>query len=239
MERNYFVTGQPVTNDDFKSIYEAGEVVDANHVALLHGAGILTGLGVSENDPTPDMNVRVASGHAADGYGTWINQASLTTEDCSQDRDGNPTVPSTGKERYITLVAVHDWDKSGLKDDPVGWPDEDGKVYTVWADGADVEVIAGAEANPGTAVKPTPAADEVVLADVLLTDSTTQITDAMIDTDRRATLKTIDDLLAEIGAVTASFSSEQAGRPYFNAVDKLDFATGRVPLILADEELVL
>jgi len=47
------------------------------------------------------------------------------------------------------------------------------------------------------------------------------------------------EVLGAVTAPSAAFSSEQAGRPYFNATDKLDFATGRVPLILADEELVL
>lgn len=182
MDRLFIVNGQPITNDDLETIYGHVEDVDHLHMLKLHGRGILEGLDVTENTPTANMNVKVATGYGWEGYGKTVWVSSIQTVDCSVDRDSNSTIPSAGNERYISLVAKQTRALSGLQVDPLA---PGGQLYTLDDDSFTIEVVSGAEAAIGNAVAPTIAADELHLCDIYaVVNTTTAITQDMILTDR-------------------------------------------------------
>ena len=197
MKRYYYIYNGEPWNDELKTWWLAIEGALQTHMVKLHGAGVLEGLPVTENDPTPDLNVLIGAGYAWDGYGKIIHPTATEACDCSVDKNAASTIPSSGKERYIVIAAKHDRKLSGLSTSIVGWPEAASEeVYTIDDDWYEYVVIAGTEAAPGSATVPACQADEVHLAAVLLADSTTAITDAMIDTSGRTTITNPADAIA-------------------------------------------
>ena len=210
MKRHYYIYNGEPWNDELEDWWLAIEGQYQTHMVKLHGAGVLEGLPVSENDPTPDMSVLVGAGYAWDGYGKIIHPTATEARDCSVDKNAAPTIPSAGKERYIVIAAKHDRKLSGLSTSIVGWPEAASEeVYTIDDDWYEYVVIAGAEADPGSATVPACQVDEVHLAAVLLTDSTTAITDAMIDTSGRPAITNPADAIAEHVAADPAHAAEK------------------------------
>ena len=210
MKRHYYIYNGEPWNDELEDWWLAIEGQYQTHMVKLHGAGVLEGLPVSENDPTPDMSVLVGAGYAWDGYGKIIHPTATEARDCSVDKNAAPTIPSAGKERYIVIAAKHDRKLSSLATSIVGWPEAASEeVYTIDDDWYEYVVIAGAEAAPGSATVPACQVDEVHLAAVLLTDSTTAITDAMIDTSGRPAITNPADAIAEHVAADPAHAAEK------------------------------
>ncbi len=227
MDRQDHVTGTPYGPDELATLQDYIEDADWTHQVDLHGAGILSGFEVTEDDPAPSMNVLVAAGKAYEGYGKRIWSNIQNTVDCSTDRDGNPTIPSAGNERYITLVAKFDRQNQDLSEesDPVRGT----QIYKLQSEWHKIEVVSGAEAAAGSAVKYTAAADEVILADVLLDSSTTAITNAMLDTSRRSKIRMANEWNLMIGTSTerANHANPWEGLHWFETdTDLLYFYDG-------------
>lgn len=199
MKVELIVNGEAVTNDWLRRFRDN---IDAyvNLLQLkLHGPGVLDGLGLSENTPTPDLNILIASGYGWEGYGKLIRLTSQQTKDCSIDRNGSSIIPSAGNERYISIVAKHDTALTNPQPDPI-----EGTLYIYEDDGFVIEVIAGPEATVGSGTLPTIAADELLLGDIgPILSTTTAITDAMIDVSRVQEIADAANLLATTGTPSA------------------------------------
>lgn len=190
MDRQGILSNDYYTDDFLGQHQDNIEGADLAHQVDLHGAGILTGLEVTEADPAASMSVAVAAGTAYQGYGRRIRVDVTQSVDCSVDRLAAATVPGAGKERYITLVAVFARQNSAAVLDTETWE----SISRVQDEYFELQVVSGAEADVGNAVKYTAAAEEVVLADVLLDETTTQITNAMIDDSRRSALDRVESM---------------------------------------------
>lgn len=200
MQHKYFKNGGSVGNDGLREIYENVEGADALHMALLHGYGILSGMGVSENSPTPDLNVLAAVGQGWNEDGEYISIPTIQTLDCSIDRDSTSTLPSGSNERYISVVAKPAKAQADSVTDPVT-----GTLYQTETDYFLLEVVSGTEAGSGSGVAPTIGTDELLLADIgPILSSTVEITDAMIDTTTRV------QTVAKVEALTISSDDPQA-----------------------------
>jgi|GEM_PF-6211921 len=223
MDRFFIKTKAAMNNNHLEGIYGSFEQQQKNHITAFHGTGIIEGLEVAQNSPTPDMNVLVAAGRALDPTGWHVQVDSQQTVDCSVDEGSNPTVPtSPGWERYISIMLRFDWSKSTPVEDLIGWPDPDGQISLEWDHGFLLAVKAGTQATTGTAVKPTVASDEVLLADILLPYGTTAITTAMIDTARRSPILELNGHLSADPAHAASKIS------FDNSTANLDGSPTRV-----------
>lgn len=213
MKKSFYKNGISIGNTELDEIYDNAGDADALHMADIHGSGIVTGLGVTENSPTPDLTIDVAAGTGFTGQGKRVNVGSAQAVDCTTDRDSNSIIPSAGNERYISIVGKHDRALSDPVTDPV-----DGTLYTTEDDSFTLEVVSGAEAATGTATRPTIATDEVLLADIGPIDSTTtQLTTALI----------LDSRLVDLGssggpASDVSYDNASSGMAAENAQDAID-----------------
>jgi len=215
MIRHDWANGQAYGPEEYEDFQDGLEQSERNHQTEQHGSGILTGLDVGATSPE-SMNVEVDVGTGHESEGRRIRVDSLQTVDCSVDRNGDPTTPSAGKERWLTLVAVFKrlWTGTAVYD-----PIRHTNIQPIGEESFEIEVVAGAEATPGNAVQYTPAADELLLCDILIDSSTTQITDAMIDGDRRTTQGTMDNP-PEIGPFLPN-STILGGRGYYQSATGL------------------
>lgn len=121
----------------------------------------------------PNLTTTVKPGAAYTKEGDRLNVDTDQSVDVSVDVDSNSTIPSVGNQRYISIFALPEFSLTDLRTDPING----GTVAFNKNAIAKFEVIAGAEAasNP-----PLPALrnDAVLLADILLANSTTAVTNA-------------------------------------------------------------
>ncbi len=225
---HFTITGEAFGNLDLQGIYEAVEAADHTHQVDLHGSGILSGLDLAENSPTPNMSILCALGTGYTPEGKRCRVDTQQTVDCSVDRNAASTIPSSGNERYIMIVLMFDRSLSTAVADPVGFPDADQLISLTWSLSFKIEVVAGTEAAAGTAVKPTAASDEIILGDVLLASSTTQITNAMIDTARRT----------DIENAASAIAAHEAADPA-HAADKISVADTSLKTNVGDVQTAL
>jgi hypothetical protein len=150
------------------------EQADKNLAKDIIVLGIISGLDVVPNSPE-DLTVMVLHGIAYDAYGQRIDVQGDVNKDCST------YVPATvGNERWLTVVAKfarNNYD-----------PHVDGYGETVFYKSDEyyeITILDGAIAPTGTAVKPSPAVGETILADVLLYYGQTSIIEGDISITRR------------------------------------------------------
>lgn len=135
---------------------EQGWLIDKRraHMSGEHLSGVTSGLEVLETSPTPDLEVHVQPGRGIDGDGEEVVFTSAVDVDLSSYASGGATVKivaeydETGTDPYIVPETATSQDKF-LQDDP--------KV---------------------TAITGTPSAKQVLLAQVVVSNGATQITDA-------------------------------------------------------------
>jgi len=141
--------------------------------------GVVSGAVATETG-TPSMSILLSNPcRAYDQLGRRIYYAPQQTIDCSVDEDSNPTVPASGNERWVTVAIEH----TRLLSDP----QTDGNGATVFYqrdESFNVRVIAGAEVTAPAVVgdKPSAPSDALILVEILMDDSTTSITNAMLQT---------------------------------------------------------
>jgi len=180
MDRFNFFFRQKVTEGELDSAFDAIEDALFNW-ALDNGVvGVTTGGVVTENAGTPNMTVDV-SGPATiyDQTGQRISWSPTQDVDCTVDENSNSTAVTTpGNSKWITIFAQFKRVLSDPRLDGTG-----ASVYFSRAEGFELHVAQGAEAV--TPTRPAARADEILLADVLLTFGMTQIFNADIDDSRR------------------------------------------------------
>ena len=216
MKRTYYNLN---LNTELEQCYLAVEEADQVQVLKLHGSGVLEGLETTQNDPAADMNVLIGAGYAWDGNGTLLNPTETGTVDCSVDEESVSTIPSSGKERYIVIAVEADRE---VTSGTVSNTDEDSHAYVV---------VSGDEADPGEAVAPELTDGRIHLAKVLLDESTTAITDAMIDTSDRPEIITVAKHVADDEAHAAediTYDNSTSGLTATNVQEAIDEMEERV-----------
>lgn len=181
MDRYNFYFRQKLNKTELNDAFDA---VEAAINALIetngYAGGVVDGADTSEHSPTPDLTVDVAPGIIYDQFAQRIAWSVLQVVDMSLDENGASTaVVSSGNEKWLSLFAEFERNATD--------PRTDGNGDTVFYDNAEsfnLNVVQGTEAATGTATKPSLRSDQVLIADVLITYSMTQIQDSDIDLDR-------------------------------------------------------
>ena len=175
--RDYFFR-QKVTEAELDVGFNGLEIADFN-LAIDHGLiGITDDMVVSEKSGTPDLTVDVSGpGTAYSKQGERIFFSSLQNVDLSIDDGAVSTAVATpGNARIVSLFVTFD---RLLAD-----PRIDGNSLTVFFERNEsfaFSVVAGAEATSGSEVPPALDTNKILLADVTLIFSQTQIFNANID----------------------------------------------------------
>lgn len=199
MQRLGFYFDQTVQDDDLILLQDQVEGADQNIVKDWLGAGILSGLEVTANNPA-DLAVKILPGTGYDDYGRRVYVPATQTSDLTAQ------VPATaGNERWVTVVARfsrNNWDQ---RYDGAGQ-----QVYYRQDESFTIAVLAAAEAAAGNAVKPAAAVGDIILADVLLAYGQTQIQAANIDSARRQPMRPSRDLDSEIKTARGGSASLDA-----------------------------
>lgn len=173
---------QLVTSDDLDEAFANLEEADHNLVADQGYFGVYNGMGVTQQT-VPDLTVRVAPGDAYDQQGRRVSIPNVQNVDLSVDSNAASTAVSTpGNEKWVSLFVRFARSLSDQRFDGDANP-----VFFRRDESFEFLVTQGAEAPIGTATRPSLESDALLIADVLLVNAQTQITDADIESDDVAT----------------------------------------------------
>lgn len=180
MKRHNYYFRQKVTEAELDQGFDYAE--NADHAISTDNSlvGILSGFGVAQHSPTPNLTVDVdGPGVAYDSAGQRVFFASLQNCDVSKDSDDVTTsVVTPGNKKYVSVALKFKRVESDPRLDGYG-----ATVYFTEDESWEFVVRQGAEA--GSPTPPPLETDTVLLADVLLTYGMTQVTNSDIFTDRR------------------------------------------------------
>lgn len=176
---------QKIDEDEFNDITGELKGFSQDFIADHVTPGFLAPPTVTQHSPsadfTVDVNIPGSGGIVAyDRLGRRIGIPSTQNINLATVSGGPVTLPGSGNEKYVTLLVAFE----KFEDDER----EDGDGNTIWyvqEDGYVFSVIQGSAALAGSASLPTDPADgRLILADILLTSSSTTVTNAMISTWR-------------------------------------------------------
>ena len=191
MDRKQFFYGQAVQYSDLNGAFDQVEKrfkdffqdTGSNGVAKTpyrSGTNELYAL----EAPTPNMTIKIKPGAGYTRDGQRVNSDVDVILNAAVDSNGDPTIPAAGNERYISIFAVPTYNESEPKLDPING----GTINFTKTVEASFIVVAGAEvaiAVPTNAVPPIASTSAILLADILLADSTTAIVEALFDRSRK------------------------------------------------------
>ena len=204
MDRFDFYLAQLVSESEVDGAFDAAEQADWDMMADFGLTGVAQGLVPVQHAPTADLTIDVSAGVAYDVNGKRIEVGSGQTVDMSVDSDSNSTaVGSGGNSKVVSLFLFAD---RTLSD-----PRVDGNSNTVQFSRAETfafKVVQGNEATTGTEVPPSLEVDKVLLADVTLDFSQTQILDADINANAVGGNRRQDAFVLSAGSI-----SVRAGTP--------------------------
>lgn len=172
---------QKVDLNDMRDAFNSVDDAIKRIIIDYENIGFITSPSVVQNDPSPDFSVDVNPGAGYDQNGERVFWTSKQDVSLTTDEDENPvTLPSVGNEKYITLLVGFTRLESQ--------PEIDGNSVTVnyvSDESFTFSVIQGLQATAGSATKPTDPGDgRLIIADILLTSSTSSITNGIIDQTR-------------------------------------------------------
>jgi len=172
-----FYFEQLVQESDLDQLQANFEAADRALMSDQAYIGVVSGFGVVEHAPIPDLTVDIGGpGKAYDQEGRRIFMPSSVTLDVSVDSGGSPTaVANPGNEKWVSVVVQFERVASDLRFGN-GVP-----VYYRQDEGYSFVVVQGAEAASGTATRPGLLPDALLIADFLLAHGDTQIEDAAIE----------------------------------------------------------
>jgi hypothetical protein len=180
MNKLKFYTNQIVNKADLNNLQDNIENADRNLAMDIGFGGIVTGLVISPNSPN-DLTVKYTKGIAYDAYGKRIEASGDGAIDCS-----SYAVANSGNERWLALVISYARNAYDAR------ADGSETIYYYQDEYFAISIVAGTEATSGSATRPVPTADQVILADIKLTYGLTAITNGYIFTTRRVA-SSIDD----------------------------------------------
>ncbi len=196
--RDYFFL-QKVQEDELDSGFDGAEDAIFNTALDLGFFGIMFGLDVLEQTPTPDLTVRVTGpGAAIDQVGQRAAVTATQTVDLSVDSASTSTaVAGGGNEKIVSLFIKFARAQSDPRIDG-----NSASVFFVNDESFSFLITQGAEGGP-PAAPPALQPDAVLLADVTRTFGQTQIFDAQIAaggaiTDRREDHIVIDTNFVDV-----------------------------------------
>lgn len=207
---------QRVTEAEMDDIFDDAENALWNLAIDIGLLGVVTG-GVITESAVPDWNVLASNPlRGYDQLGRRLYFGSQQTVDCSQDENGNPTLPGGGNERYLMLKLEFDRLLSDLRQDGNG-----ANVYYIRDEYFEINVEMGSEATYGNAVKPDKPTDSLVLCDILILDTHTDIQTADILFDRKDAFlwTTMDKIGVTAGGWSKIDSSVTEGQAALDSVD--------------------
>jgi hypothetical protein len=181
-DRYDYYFNQLLAESELDGGFDALEQADWDIVGDLGLLGLVSGGGVSQHSPTPDLTVDVAALKAYDPNGKRIRVSTGQTVDMSIDYLGASTsVAGVGNSKILTLMIGFDRTLSDPRIDG-----DSATVYFSRAESYTFKVIQGAEATTGTEVAPSKDSSYVFLADITIDYAQTQILTADIDADTRS-----------------------------------------------------
>lgn len=179
MDRYDFYKDQQVTEAELDGAFDAAERADRAMVDDYDLTGIMAGLSVVENSPTPNLSVLVDVGTAYDPSGRRLRVPAIQTVSLAADSGNVSTaVASSGNEKIVGLYLKSRRLTSDPRTDGDGNP-----VQFVQAESFEFIIAQGAESLSPT--PPAQPADTIRLAYVTRTFGQTQIVNANIDLDAR------------------------------------------------------
>jgi len=166
-------------NSEFNAAFDAVENAFKEFVAAFDYVGIAVGAAAAEHSPQ-NLTVDLSSPAVVyDQVGNQIRWASIQNVDLSVDEDSVATLPLGDDEKWVSIFVAF---KKTYAD-----PREDGNgddVFLEENDSYEIHVVQAAEAATGAGARPPLRGDEILVADVLLTNGITAIADSDIHTDR-------------------------------------------------------
>lgn len=176
--------GQVVTHTELNEIHDAlFDGVD-RFVEDFGFSGVAAGADVTQHTPN---NLSVDVGAPAIVYDQFANRmefGSPVVVNCSLDENGSSTTVVGGsREKWLSIFIQYTTTQSDPRTDDLG-----NTVYYRDVTGYKLNVVQGAEAPTGTAIKPSLRGDQILLADVLLAFGATALTNANISNLRSQTV---------------------------------------------------
>ena len=179
-DRKNFSSDQTVTEAQLDDAFADMENADRALARDIGLRGVLNGMTVSPDSPESLILFVDAGTAVSKSVGARIRVPSQQQVDMSIDELGASTIPAFGNERYVALFARF----RRLESTPIG-PDFGNNFVNFESDEYfTLAVVSGTEAAAGTAPLVPLDADDVLLCDVLLTPTTTQILAGDIDITR-------------------------------------------------------
>lgn len=199
--RKNFYLHQFVSEVELDDSLKDMEDADWNQMKDLGQYGITTGFTAGVDPGGASFNVNVLAGAAVDKLGRRLASAIDILQDVSMDTAGNPTIPSAGNRRWISVYARYGRDLSDSRTDGLGNTvhfehdevlnslgngDLDNGDPDTAAGVGKLLVVAGTEDLTSSPLPARPAlhADAILLADVLYTDGDANINIGQISTAR-------------------------------------------------------
>lgn len=184
-------TTAPDTNDDkLNRAFDRVEASADERMLDVITRGVVSGMEVTEA-AVPNMTIRVLAGIAYDQTGRRLEIPSTQSIDPLTDFGGSPiALPDSGKEKYSSIYI-----KSSRLNQESTQDSNSVQYYQSELEHFVIRVRGGSQAPAGTATPPALVGDEILLADILLVNGMTTITDGDIDlTTRRQTSSNVGAL---------------------------------------------
>ncbi len=207
--RDYYFK-QPVTEAELDEGFDLLEQADRAIMGDLGLFGIMQNVDATEKSGTPDLSVDVSGpgvGYDQDGQRLAFSGSSQNVDVSVDEGAASTAVATPGNEKWLSIFLAFDR--------LLGDPRTDGTGVTVFFDRDEsfaFNVVQGAEAGGGAAVRPSLRSDEILVADVLIDFGLTQVFNANVS-------KTRTELL-----VRTTGGAAIAERDFLTAFDLLDIA---------------
>jgi hypothetical protein len=180
MNRRNFYFRQPVTATEMNDTFDEVENASLNSVLDHDLVGVIDGLEVTEDSPA-DMTVNIAAGVAYNKLGKRMFIPGIQNRQVDQDSDGSPTsVIGVGNEKWLSVFLRYDILEEDQRTDGNG-----DTIFFEQNDFFEIRVVQASEAPIGTAPRPSLNSEDILLADIRLTQGQSTVTNASISNTRR------------------------------------------------------
>lgn len=190
-DKNNFYYDQEVTEQELDGAFDSMEQADWDQFKDLGLKGIRTGAFHAAPTSPQSFNVRISGnntpydpndppGVGVSKLGKRLYAAAAASVSVQTDENGDPiNLPSPGNEKWVSIFVTHARLGSDPRTDGNQQP-----VDFVQTETVSYRVVAGAEDAIGAAVKPSLHSDDLLVADIQLTNGLASIGSAQVSLDR-------------------------------------------------------